>query len=164
MKKHKGGPPRISGQRIEECVVLIRDSHKTHSSQKLAKLLLRIDIAICRVGDMHCENAQVHILLFLYCSGGERSVMCVRPVLEMEASKEEQRGVVRFLVAEGAATHHKAKCPGILSDGIILFHYNARLHTANQVRDTLRRFDWEIFQHLPYNPDISPCDVHILAT
>ena len=32
--------------------------------------------------------------LFLYCFGGERSVKCVRPALEMEARKEEQRGVV----------------------------------------------------------------------
>ena len=36
--------------------------------------------------------------LFLYCSGGERSVKCVRPALEKEATKEEQRGMVRFLV------------------------------------------------------------------
>ena len=34
--------------------------HKTYSSQKLATLLLRIDTAICRVGEMHSENAQVH--------------------------------------------------------------------------------------------------------
>ena len=45
--------------------------------------------------------------LFLYCSGGERNVKCVRPALEMEVSKEEQRGVVPFLVADGAATRHK---------------------------------------------------------
>ncbi|KAG8229892.1 hypothetical protein J437_LFUL009756 [Ladona fulva] len=48
--------------------------------------------------------------LFLYCSGGERSEKCVRPALEMKASKEEQRGVVRFLVAEGAGAreiHHR---------------------------------------------------------
>ena len=49
--------------------------------------------------------------LFVNCSGGERTVKCVRPALEMEASKEEQRGVVRFLVAEGAATRHKIKTP-----------------------------------------------------
>ena len=49
--------------------------------------------------------------LFLYCSGGERSVKCVRPALEMEAEKEEQNGVIRFLVAEGAATRHKVKTP-----------------------------------------------------
>ena len=43
--------------------------------------------------------------LFLYCSGGEHSVKCVRPALEMEASKEEQRSMVHFLVAEGAGIH-----------------------------------------------------------
>ena len=42
--------------------------------------------------------------LFLYCSGGEHSVKCVHPALEMEANKEEQRGVIRFLVAKGAGT------------------------------------------------------------
>ena len=49
--------------------------------------------------------------LFLYCSGGESSVKCDCPVLDMEASKEDQRGVVRFLVAEDAATRHKVKTP-----------------------------------------------------
>ena len=52
---------------------------------------------------MQSENAQVHTVVF-YCSRGERSVKCVRIALEMEASKEKQRGVVRFLVAEGAGT------------------------------------------------------------
>ena len=60
--------------------------YKIHSSQKLATLLLRIDTAICRAGGMHSENAQVHTVV--YCSGGERSVKCIRPALEMEASKE----------------------------------------------------------------------------
>ena len=49
--------------------------------------------------------------LFLYCSGGEHSVKCVRSALEMEASKEEQRDVVCFLVAEGAGTCDKVKTP-----------------------------------------------------
>ena len=44
-------------------------------------------------------------------SGGEHSEKCVHPALEMEASKEEQRGVVHFLVAEGATTCHKVKTP-----------------------------------------------------
>ena len=48
---------------------------------------------------------------YIYCSGGKRNIKCVRPALEMEASKEEQRGVVRFLVAEGDATRHKVKTP-----------------------------------------------------
>ena len=94
----------------------MRDSQmKTEHPSKntfLAKagLLLRIDTTVCRIGDMRSENARF-TQLFLYCSGGERSVNCVRPSLEMEASKEEQRGVVRLLVAEGAAKRHKVKTP-----------------------------------------------------
>ena len=49
--------------------------------------------------------------LFLHCSGGEHSVKYVRPALEIKASNEIQRGQVRFLVAEGAATCHKVKTP-----------------------------------------------------
>ena len=102
--------------------------------------------------------------LFLYCSGSECSVKCVRPALEMEASKEEQRGVVPFFVAEGAGTREiKSKRPGMLSDGIILLHDNAHPHTANLVRDKLQRFGWETLQHPPYNPDVSPCDFHIFG-
>ena len=49
--------------------------------------------------------------LFLYCSGCERSVKCVRLALKMEASKEKQSGVVRLLMAEGAGTGRKFKTP-----------------------------------------------------
>ena len=72
--------------------------------------MLRNDIAICGVEDMNSENAQFHTVVF-YCSGGERSVKCVRPSLEMEISKEEEKSVVRFLVAEGDGTRHKVKTP-----------------------------------------------------
>ena len=89
-------------------------------------------------------------------------VKFVRPALEIEASEEEQRGVVHFLVAEGAAMCHKVKVKssGMLSDRIILLHDNARPHNANMVRDKLQRFGWETLQHPPYHPDLSPCDCH----
>ena len=48
---------------------------------------------------------------------------CVRPELEMEASKEEQRGVVRFLVAERELRCAiNSKRPGMQSDGIVHLH------------------------------------------
>ena len=58
----------------------------------------------------------------------------------------------------------KSKRPGMLSDGIILLHDNARPHTAYLVRDRLQRFGWETLQHPPYSPDLSPHDYHIFAT
>ena len=51
----------------------------------------------------------------------------------------------------------------MLPDGIILLHDNARPHTANMVRDKLHKFIWETLQHLPYNPDLSPCDLYIFG-
>ena len=78
--------------------------------------------------------------LFLYCSGGDRSVKCFRPALEMEANKEEQRGVVRFLVAAGAAKHHKVKIPWNAVGWNHPFHDNVRPHTISRVRDKLQRF------------------------
>ena len=58
---------------------------------------------------MRSENAQVYTVVFFIAL--KVGVKCVRPPLEMEASKEEQRDVVRFLVAEDAATRHKVKTP-----------------------------------------------------
>ena len=72
----------------------------------------------------------------------------------MEASNEEERG---------AATHHKVKKPKLLSDGVILLHDKARIHTANLMRNKLQRFGRETFQHPPYSPDLSPCDFNIFG-
>ena len=126
--------------------------------------MLRIYSAICRVGDIHSENAQVHKVVY-YCSGGERTVRCIRPALKMEARKEEQRAVLRFLVCAGTREIHRrmSKRPGILSDGVILLHDNARPHTANLVRDKFQRFGWQTLQHPPYNPDLSPCNIQIFG-
>ena len=59
--------------------------------------------------ETYIVKTQRSILLFFIAM--EVIVKCVRPALEMEASKEEQRGVVRFLVAESAATRHKVNTP-----------------------------------------------------
>ena len=57
----------------------------------------------------------------------------------------------------------KSKRPGMLSDGIIILHDNARPQTANLVRDKLQRFGWETFQNPVYSRDLSLCDFHIFG-
>ena len=44
----------------------------------------------------------------------------------------------------------------------IILHDNAKSHTA-AVMDLLRRWQWEILEHPPYSPDISPCDYDLFA-
>ncbi|KAJ4442855.1 hypothetical protein ANN_04448 [Periplaneta americana] len=58
----------------------------------------------------------------------------------------------------------KSKRHGMLSNDVILFHGNARPHTANFERNTIKRFGWETLQHPPpYSPDLSPCYFHIFG-
>ncbi|GBN26567.1 hypothetical protein AVEN_210131-1 [Araneus ventricosus] len=34
-------------------------------------------------------------------------------------------------------------------------------HVAHNVTNVLRRWHWEVLEHPPYSPDISPCDFHL---
>jgi hypothetical protein len=42
----------------------------------------------------------------------------------------------------------------------VLLHDNARPHTATRTRALLQHFNWELFDHLPYSPDLAPSDYH----
>ena len=44
-----------------------------------------------------------------------------------------------------------------------MYHDNARPHSANQTTATLRSFKWEVLQHPPYSPDLSPSDFHFFG-
>ncbi|KAJ4425552.1 hypothetical protein ANN_27747, partial [Periplaneta americana] len=46
---------------------------------------------------------------------------------------------------------------------VVLLHENARPHTAASTRELLDQFGWEIFDHPPYSPDLSPSDFHLFT-
>ena len=45
----------------------------------------------------------------------------------------------------------------------VIFHENARSHTAADVTDLLRCCRWGILEHPPYSPDMNPCDYDLFA-
>ncbi|GBM20788.1 Histone-lysine N-methyltransferase SETMAR [Araneus ventricosus] len=49
---------------------------------------------------------------------------------------------------------------GMLTEGILLLHDNARPHTAAQTRALLDSFGWEVLD-LPYSPDLATSDFHL---
>ena len=56
---------------------------------------------------------------------------------------------------------HPAICkkhPQLLETGVVLLHDNAPAHCKRSVVDLLDEWDWEVLQHPPYSPDLSPCD------
>ena len=52
----------------------------------------------------------------------------------------------------------RRKRHGLLAAGPIILHDNATPHGAVNVTSLLGRYEWEILEHPPYSPDISPCD------
>lgn len=55
----------------------------------------------------------------------------------------------------------RRKRPELLNNVIIL-HDNATSHTAACVQNLVRRWGWEILEHPPYSPDLSPCDFDLI--
>jgi histone-lysine N-methyltransferase SETMAR len=49
----------------------------------------------------------------------------------------------------------------MLTSGVVLLHDNARPHAAAPTRALLERFNWVLFDHLTYSPDLALSDNHL---
>ena len=52
---------------------------------------------------------------------------------------------------------------GMLTEGVVLLHDNARPHTAASANALIKLFNWKIFDHPPYSPDLAPSDYHLFT-
>ncbi|GFS19726.1 histone-lysine N-methyltransferase SETMAR [Elysia marginata] len=50
----------------------------------------------------------------------------------------------------------RRKCPGQLTNGVILQHDNATPHTTQVTQGWLKKYGWEIVSHPPHSPDLAP--------
>jgi histone-lysine N-methyltransferase SETMAR len=46
---------------------------------------------------------------------------------------------------------------------VFLLHDNARPQTAARTNDLIKRFNWEIFDHPSYSPELAPNDYHLFS-
>ena len=51
----------------------------------------------------------------------------------------------------------------MLSKGTVLLHENTRPHTTARTNALIELFNWEIFDHPPYSPDLAPSDYHLFT-
>jgi transposase len=51
----------------------------------------------------------------------------------------------------------------MLISGVVLLNDNARPHTATRTRALLENFNWGLFDHPPYSPDLAPSDYHLFT-
>lgn len=52
----------------------------------------------------------------------------------------------------------RKKRPELLAVGPLILHDNASCHKADVVNSLLEEYNWEVLEHPPYSPDLSPCD------
>jgi transposase len=53
---------------------------------------------------------------------------------------------------------------GMLTYGVVLLHDNSRPHTAARTSALLEHFNWELFDHPPYSPDLFRATTTCLPT
>jgi transposase len=51
----------------------------------------------------------------------------------------------------------------MLIKGVVLLHDNAWPHTVARTNALIKLFNWEIFDHPPYSPDLAPSDYHFFT-
>jgi hypothetical protein len=49
----------------------------------------------------------------------------------------------------------------MLTSCVVFFHDNVIPHTATRIRGVRGHFNWELFDHLFYSPDLAPSDYHL---
>lgn len=57
----------------------------------------------------------------------------------------------------------RRKRPGLLTQGVILQHGNARPHIAQLTQETIRTLNWDTLPHPAFSPDLAPSDFHLFG-
>jgi transposase len=52
---------------------------------------------------------------------------------------------------------------GMLTKCVVLLQDKARPHTAARTNALIKLFNWKIFDHPPYSPDLAPINYHLLT-
>ena len=98
-------------------------------------------------GDVHCGVCHWWDNTAPRCSSKADGKHCL--LLHMPVTLPSSNTQEKTTILDGTQLHH--------------FHGNARSPTAAVVKDVLSRWQWEILEHPPYSPDISPGDYDLFV-
>ena len=67
------------------------------------------------------------------------------------------------MLCDKLKTTFRSRRGGLLSEGVVLLHDNARPHTAAQSVVTLKKLNFEVVEYFPYGPRLVPSDYHLFV-
>jgi histone-lysine N-methyltransferase SETMAR len=108
------------------------------------KETLKVQTNVCQKSDGNCFLGQEWST-----DGGVHASMDHNNVRSILQNTKKTRRVIQ-----------NSRC-GMLTYGIVLHHNNAR--TAARTRALLEHFNWKLFDHPPYSPDLAPSDYHLFT-
>lgn len=87
------------------------------------------------------------------------------PVLEHYGERGTTINSVRYseMLTDRLKPAIRSKRRGLLSEGVVLLHDNARPHTAVHTAETLQKLKFKVLDHPPYSPDLAPSDYHLFG-
>jgi hypothetical protein len=113
------------------------DTHTFTNKPKKFKQLL----SACQISDGNCFLSQERSV-----DGGIRATRDHNNVRNVFRNTKNLQRAIRMLTS----------C-------VVLLHDSARPHTAARTRVLLEHFNWELFEHPPYSPDLAPNDCHLFT-
>jgi hypothetical protein len=94
-----------------------------------------------------CQKADGNCFLGIHAARDHNNV---RNVLQNTHKKNLSRAI-------------QNKRRGMPTYGVVLRHDNVRPHTTARTQALLEHFDWELFDHPSYSPDLAPRNYHQLT-
>jgi histone-lysine N-methyltransferase SETMAR len=103
-------------------------------------------MSACQKADGNCFLGQERVLKVEFMQQGT--------TIMSEVNCETLRKLRRAL---------QKKKHGMLTSGVVFLYNNVSLHRAACTRALLKHFNLELFDHLPYSPDLAPSVYHLFA-
>ena len=110
-------------------------------------------------GQRSIDKNRIHLVTFIVAYDFE----CVLVTHSVPAGNHVNGAYYSYFVEHHLRPAVRCKRPNLLNSDPFVLNDGARSHLASHVVNLLRRWNWEILEHPPYSPDMSPSDFDLFA-
>jgi hypothetical protein len=115
---------------------------------------------------MHSQSPDKLKQILSACQKADGIVFWDRKGLMIMDFMQQGTTVMSKKVLQNTKKLHKTiqnKGHGLLTSAVVILHDSVHSHTAACTQALLNRFNWKLFDHHPYSPDLAPGDCHVFT-